>query len=214
MRLIHDDSSPLRIWVVMFLVSSTVLGVAFLAMWMGLAFLGMGPPHGLWVLVAAVLGGAYTTTHCTQVELRERQRRREAAFTLPGEHPRLGAYKYWPHHPHWLATVPLTPGAEPSVTLSGNGIAPSDDDVALWLDHIAPRMDELLTAAGIRLESEGPVEGIGTKIKLLPKRVDFCEGGEFEILFTPEPYPDSDTGELPSATFSKDLELLDAYWSL
>jgi hypothetical protein len=216
MRLIHQDSSPLRIRLVMFVIMSTITGLLFLIAGVGLAVLGIVPefPSPALVLAAGLLGGACISTVCTPIEISERQRRRDAAFTLPGEHPRLGAYKYWPHHPHWLATVPLTPGAEPSVTLSGHGLAPSDEDAALWLDHIAPRMDELTTAAGIRMESEGAVEGIGTKIKLSPKRVRFCEGGEIEILFTPEPYPDSDTGELPSATFSRDLELLDADWSM
>ncbi|MCW1921913.1 hypothetical protein OKA05_05075 [Luteolibacter arcticus] len=214
MRLIHQDSSPLRIWVVIFVIMSTITGLLFLIAGVGLAVLGIVPefPSLALVLAAGLLGGACISTACAPIEISERQRRREAAFTIPGEHPRLGAYKYWPHHPHWLATVPLTPGAEPRVTLSGSGLAPSDDDVALWLDHIAQRMDELLTAAGMKLESEGPAEGTGAKIKLSPRRVEFCHRGEIEILFDAE--PESDSGALPFARFSRNLELLDADWSM
>jgi hypothetical protein len=216
MPLIRQDSSPLRIRVVLLAIMSTITGLVVLIAGVVLAVLGIVPefPSPALVVAAGHLGGAGLSMACAPIEICERQRRRDAALTIPGEHPRLGAYNYWPHHPHWLALVPLTPGAEPNVTLSGNGVAPSDDDVALWLDHLAPRMDELTTAAGIRMESEGAVEGIGTKIKLSPKRVDFSERGEIEIRFTPEPYPDSDRGEVPIATFSRDLELLDADWSM
>jgi hypothetical protein len=106
--------------------------------------------------------------------------------------------------------VPLISGAEPSVSLCGSGLAPSDDDVTLWLDHIAPRMDELIEAAGIRLKSAASVAGMGDTIELSPRRVVFRERGEIGILFDSE--PQSDSGESPIATYSADLKLLDVDW--
>ncbi|HEY1120104.1 MAG TPA: hypothetical protein VGE67_00830, partial [Haloferula sp.] len=83
---------------------------------------------------------------------------------------------------------------------------PSDEDVALWLDHIAPRMGELIGAASLGLKSAG----IEETVKLSPRSVKFRDHGEFRISFDSEPQLDSP--DLPSARFSKDLELLEVSW--
>jgi len=213
MRLIQNDSSPLLIWVAMFLMSSMIMGLVILAIGMVIAL-----PHGLmilapyrhWIEVAAVVSGAYIATRATQAEIRERRRRKEAEAHIPGEHPRLGAYESWTHQARWTATVALSPEGGPTVDLFGKGTTPSDDEVALWLDHIAPRMEELIAAVERKLDAEGPIKGIGFTISLSPRRVTFCEQGGIEILFDAEPDPDPEVG--PLGEFSRNLELLAAYW--
>jgi len=213
MRLIQNDSSPLLIWVAMFVMSSAIMAlVIFVLAWV------LALPHGImllipyrhWIEGAAAVCGAYIATRATRAEIRERQRHKEAAAHLPGEHPRLGAYESWPHQDRWTATVALAPEAGPRVDLFGKGTAPSEDDAALWLDRIAPRMEELMAAAARKLNADGPIQGIGSTIKLSPIRVSFCERGEIEILFDAEPDPDPEVG--PLAEFSRDLELVAAYW--
>ena len=212
MRLLHEDSSPLRIWLGMFLISSPIMGIVIFAL--GMAF----PPgywqlafHAHWILLGAVASGAWIATRSTRAEIYRRKELKEAAVNLPGEHPRLGAYRSWPYHSRWSATMPVRPGAEPSVELTGRGLAPIDKDVALWLDGIAPQMDELMAAVLMKLEPEAPAEWIASKPGLSPRRVRLCNPGEVKILFDAEPEPDS--GESPVARFSRDLELLEVYWT-
>src|SRR5687767_7930378 len=145
----------------MFVMSSAIMALVIVALGMVIAI-----PHGIvrlvpyrhWIEAAAVVSGVYIATRATRAEILERQRRKQAEVYIPGEHPRLGAYESWPHQNRWTATVALGSEADPNVDLFGTGPAPSDDDVALWHDRIAPRMDELIAAVGIKLEAEGPIK--------------------------------------------------------
>jgi hypothetical protein len=210
MKLITPDSSPRRMWWVLFLGFSGIFALLILILWVAIGrFHSPDLIGACWIATVAALGGAYFANQGVRTMLEERRKHYEGGYTLQGHHPRLGAFNFRPYRNWWSASVELNPGH--TILLCGSGLAPSDDEVALWLEIIAPNIQSLIkTAAAALLPPPPPCHDTMGPV-VFSDRVELMEGGKFELSFEAPAISDQ-INLFPRAIFAKDLTSLEAEW--
>jgi hypothetical protein len=208
-KLITPESSPIRIWLILFLAVFLALAGCLSAAWTVICLLKGAPLNGfIWILAGSAILAVFSATSATGVELRVRRERRERMVRIPGCHPTLGKYIHWPSTSSWSCNVQVT--AERSILLTASGSSPADEQAAQWT-RISGEWITLMERASKALPPPPKASVPAMSIELVPTKVEILADGGFEISFTSDPICE-EIDLWPTAYFSPSLALRSVEW--
>lgn len=208
MKLIRPDSSLLRVWLVLFLVGSVIMGAFAFGMGTLICWLtDCALPNPAWFVTGALAFGIFLACWCAPIEIREQQSRREQAIWLHRTHPSLGEYQYHPCTDHWKTTANLPHSQQ--IILEGSGESPSLGQVQTW-ERITRDWEQLFAVAkSALLPPPAPCER--ETAPLTPSRISLMDTGSFEAQFR-MPEVSDQIHMWPSAVFSGEFAMVSAAW--
>lgn len=204
-----DRTRSFRTAITIALLGACLGGFILSVVWTGLYLLMKAPPFPpVWIGIGGLAFGVLLGLCGAASERAIAEDRRVRSRVIAGQHPVIGAYKFFPFSGSWSAEVDLT--SDCRVELRGPGESPSAAQVRTW-ESIRSSSRRLAAAAASALQLPEEAGDCSMMPELVPRRVALNMDGGFVIHYDAEPFSDM-IYLWPTGYFSPAMELLSMEW--